>query len=84
MRRGDLPLGGRLEESLAALKLRWQELANPETGDNSTEQDWRAWRAEGLELVAHLREALAGIAEVHPAYLHTTAGPSLGAITARS
>lgn len=71
VKRGALPLGGRLEGSLAAWNQRWQILADPDTGRDASETDWAAWRAKGVELVARLREALVGVAEVHPAYLHT-------------
>lgn len=70
VKRGELPLGSRLEGSLAAWNQHWQELADPDTGGAATESDWDVWRAEGVTLVASLRDALGGIAEVHSAYLH--------------
>ena len=69
--RGELPLGYSLEDALAAWNRRWQELADPDTGHDSSEKDWVTWRNEGAALVADLRQALRGIAEVHPVYLHT-------------
>ncbi len=67
--RGSLAVPGDLEKALAEWNQGWQVLADPDRSAVTSEDEWAAWHDQGRALLAHLRSALAGRAEVRPEFL---------------
>lgn len=67
--RGALSLSGDLENALADWNERWQVLTEPDRSAIASADEWAEWHEQGRTLVAHLRTALAGRAEVRPEFL---------------
>lgn len=67
--RGALSLLPELEDALKAWNERWQSLASIDGSTAAMSGRWSAWKREGVTLLADLRSALAGRAEVRPEFL---------------
>lgn len=72
--RGTLPLSPSLEHALTTWSARWDDLVGNDISTITSSSGWKGWCDEGLQLLSHLRKALAGIAEVRPEFLFLANG----------